>query len=187
MGISLNPSSLLNGQGLDVSSVVSQILSDSSGQLTVWQGEQTTLQGQASDLTVLNTDLTNLATAVAALADPAGALAAQSATSSDSGVLTATADTTAVAGNHTITVSNLATVGTVYTADFSGGANTSILPANATGGEIDLQVGGGNPIPIEITPGSNDTLTTLASYINSQNLGVNASVIPTPMVRGWLW
>ena len=133
--------------------------------------------GPGQDLTVLNTDLTNLATAVAALADPAGALAAQSATSSDSGVLTATADTTAVAGNHTITVSNLATVGTVYTADFSGGANISILPANATGGEIDLQVGGGNPIPIEITPGSNDTLTTLASYINSQNLGVNASVI----------
>ncbi len=32
-------------------------------------------------------------------------------------------------------------------------------------------------MPITITPGSNDTLTTLASYINGQNLGVNASVI----------
>lgn len=177
MGISFNPSSLLSGQGIDVSSLVSQILSNSSGQLTEWQSEQTTLQGQASDLTAINTALTNLATAVTALADPAGALAAQSATSSDSGVLTATADTTAVAGNHTITVSNLATTGTVYTNDFAGGATTSILPQGATGGEIDLQIGGANPVPITITPGSNDTLTTLASYINTQNLGVNASVI----------
>jgi len=177
MGISFNPSSLLNGQGIDVSSLVSQILSNSSGQLTEWQSEQTTLQGQASDLTVLNTALTNLATAVTALADPLGALTAQSATSSNTGVLNATASTSAVAGNHAIVVTNLASAGTVYTSEFTGGANSSILPLNATGGEIDLQVGGGTPVPITITPGSNDTLTKLASYINGQNLGVNASVI----------
>jgi flagellar hook-associated protein 2 len=177
MGISLNPATLLSGQGLDVSSLVSQILSESSGQLTQWQGEQTTLQSQASDLTAINTDLTNLATAVTALADPLGALTAQSATSSDTSVLSATADTTAAAGTHTIAVTNLATAGAVYTNEFAGGANSSILPSNATSGEIDLQIGNANPVPITITPGSNDTLTTLASYINGQNLGVNASVV----------
>jgi flagellar hook-associated protein 2 len=179
MGISLNPATLLSGQGLDVSSLVSQILSESSGQLTEWQGEQTTLQSQASDLAVINSALTNLATAVTALADPSGALTAQSATSSDTSVLGATADTTAVAGTHTIAVSNLATAGAVYTNEFAGGATTSILPTGATSGEIDLQIGGstGTTQPITITAGSNDTLTTLASYINSQNLGVNASVV----------
>lgn len=177
MGISFNPSSLLSGQGIDVSSLVSQILSNSSGQLTEWQSEQTTLQGQASDLTAINTALTNLASAVTALADPLGALTAQSATSSDTGILNATASTSAVAGNHSIVVSNLATAGTAYTNDFAGGANASILPNGATTGEIDLQVGGDIPVPIAITPGSNDTLTTLASYINSLTLGVNASVI----------
>lgn len=179
MGISLNPATLLSGQGLDVSSLVSQILSESSGQLTEWQGEQTTLQSQASDLTAINSALTNLATAVTALADPLGALTAQSATSSDTGVLTATADTSAVAGTHTVAVSNLATAGAVYTNDFAGGASASILPSGATSGEIDLQIGGstGKTQAITITPGSNDTLTTLASYINSQNLGVNASVV----------
>jgi flagellar hook-associated protein 2 len=177
MGISLNPATLLSGQGLDISSLVSQILSQGSGQLTDWQGEQSTLQSQASDLTVINTALTNLATAVTALADPLGALTAQSATSSDTSVLSATADTTAAAGNHTIAVSNLATAGAVYTNEFAGGTNTSILPTNATSGEIDLQIGGATPVPITITPGSNDTLTTLASYINHQNLGVNASVV----------
>jgi flagellar hook-associated protein 2 len=177
MGISFNPASLLSGQGIDVSSLVSQILSNSSGQLTEWQSEQTNLQGQASDLTILNTGLTNLATTVTALADPLGALTAQLATSSNTGVLTATASTSAVAGNHSIVVSNLASAGTVYTNDFAGGASASILPPNATSGEIDLQVGGGTPVPITITTGSNDTLTSLASYINGQNLGVNASVI----------
>jgi flagellar hook-associated protein 2 len=173
MGISLNPSSLLNGQGIDVSSLVSQILSNSTGQLTEWQDEQTTLQGQASDLTAINSDLSALATAVTALADPQGALTAQSATSSDTSVLSATADTTAVSGNHSITVTSLATAGAVYTNDLAGGASASILPS----GEIDLQIGGATPVPITITPGSNDTLTTLASYINGQNLGVDASVV----------
>ncbi len=177
MGISLNPASILSGQGIDVSSLVSQILSESSGQLTEWQSEQSTLQSQASDLNVLNSGLTNLATAVTALADPLGALTAQTATSSNTGVLTATAQTSAVAGNHSIVVTNLASAGTAYTEDFTGGANASILPTNATTGEIDLQIGASTPVPIQITAGSNDTLTTLASYINGQNLGVNASVI----------
>src|SRR5579863_347946 len=177
MGISLNPASILSGQGIDVSSLVSQILSESSGQLTEWHSEQSTVQSQASDLTAINSALTNLATAVTALSDPLGALTAQSATSSNTGVLTATAQTSAVAGIHTLVVSNLASAGTVYTNDFAGGANATILPGGATGGEIDLQVGGGTPVPVTITPGSNDTLATLASYINGQNLGVKASVI----------
>lgn len=177
MGISLNPATLLSGQGIDVSSLVTQILTQNSGQLTEWQNEQAVLQSQASDLTTINTALTNLATAVTALSDPTGALAAQSATSSSPDILTASALTTAAAGNHTIVVSNLASAGSVYTTDFAGGANTSILANNASTGEIDLQVGGANPVPIAITAGSNDTLSTLAAYINNQNLGVNASVI----------
>src|SRR5580693_8791817 len=83
MGISLNPSTLLSGQGINVSSLVNQILSESDGQLTEWQNEQSTLQTQAGDLTSINTDLSNLATTVQALADPLGALTSLSATSSD--------------------------------------------------------------------------------------------------------
>jgi flagellar hook-associated protein 2 len=177
MGISLNPASILSGQGIDVSSLVSQILSESSGQLTEWQSEQSTLQSQASDLTAINSALTNLATAVTALSDPLGALTAQAATSSNTGVLSATAQTSAVAGNYSIVVTNQASAGTVYTNDFAAGANASILPTGAGTGEIDLQIGTALPVPIQITAGSNDTLTTLANYINGQNLGVNASVI----------
>lgn len=179
MGISLNPSTLLNGQGIDVSSLVQQVLSETDGQLTTWQNEQTTLQTQASALTSINSDLNNLATAVQALSDPLGALTSQSATSSDSSLLTGTATSSASAGTHQIVVSNLATAGLVYTNDFASGASASILPSGATSGEIDLQIGGSTGIthPITITAGTNDTLSSLASYINSQSWGVTASVV----------
>ena len=177
MGISFSPAALLSGQGVDVKSLVQQIISESSGQLTGWQNEQATLQAQASDLTVVNAALSNLATSIQALSDPLGVLTAQSATSSNSGVLTATTTSAATAGTHQIVVSNLATQGLVYSNDFAGGANASILANGAGTGEIDLQIGGGTPQPITITAGSNDTLNTLASYINAQNYGVQATVV----------
>jgi len=179
MGISLNPSTLLSGQGIDVSSLVQEVLSQSSGQLTGWQNELTTLQSQANDLNGISNDLNSLATAVQALSDPLGALTSQSASSSNSGILTASATPSAAAGTHEIVVSNLATPGLVYTNDFAGGTTGSILPSGTSTGEIDLQIGGtsGTTHAITITAGSNDTLDTLASYINSQNWGVTASVV----------
>ncbi len=179
MGISLNPSTLLSGQGIDVSSLVQQVLSESSGQLTEWQNEQATLQTQAGDLTAINSDLSNLATAVQSLSDPLGALTSIAANSSDSSVLTATATSSAVAGTHQIVVNNLASAGVAYTESFAGGAKASILPNGTGSGEIDLQVGGatGTTHQIMITAGSNDTLTSLASYINQQNWGMTASVV----------
>ncbi|MGA8837760.1 MAG: flagellar filament capping protein FliD [Candidatus Sulfotelmatobacter sp.] len=183
MGVSLNPSTILSGQGIDVSSVVSQIIGEQSGQLTIWQGQQTTLATQEGLLEGEENNLTSLQTAVAALADPTGALAAQAATSSDSSVLTATAQTNAVTATHSIVVNNLATTGTLYTDPIADGPNASILANGETTGDIQLQVGGsGNtPFDIPITQGSNDTLTTLAAYINTQstanNWGVTASIV----------
>jgi len=183
VGISFNPSSLLSGQGIDVSTVVSELLNEQSGPLTEWQNEQATLQTQASALTSINNDLSNLATAVSALSDPLGVVSAQSATSSDTGVLTATADSTATGATHTIVVNNLASTGTVYTDAVSGGANVSILPSGASTGDFKIQIGGasGTTADIQITAGTNDTLTTLAQSINQQsaanNWGITASVV----------
>jgi len=183
MGISLNPSTLLSGQGLDVSSLVTQLLSQKSGQVTTWQNEQTTFQLQAGALQSINSDLSALATAVTALSDPLGALTAQVATSSDTSVLTATATTSAPAGQHNIVVSNLATQGLIYADAIAGGANVSILPQGQTTGDLKLQIGGagGTSADIQITAGSNDTLATLASSINSlsttNHWGITASVV----------
>jgi flagellar hook-associated protein 2 len=183
MGVSLNPSTILSGQGIDVSSVVQQIISEQSGQLSVWQGQQTAFATQDGLLEGEENNLTNLQTAIAALADPAGALTAQAATSANPGVVTATAQNSAIAGTHQIVVTSLATTGTLYTNPIPAGANTSFLSGGQTTGDVQLQVGGsgGTTYDIPITQGSNDTLNTLATYINTQstanNWGVTASVV----------
>src|SRR5208337_2133961 len=173
---------LLNGNGIDVNSLVSQIEAQQLGQVTIWQQEQTDLSTQAGLLLGLNQNLSSLQTAVQALADPTGPLAAMAATSSDPGILSASAQTSAIAGTHQIVVNTLASTGEIYTAELANGT-TSFLPSGATGGDIKLQVGGpsGTVDDIPITQGSNDTLNTLASYINQQstqnNWGVTASVV----------
>jgi flagellar hook-associated protein 2 len=182
MGISFNAASLLNGNGIDVNAVVSELQSASSGQLTLWKQEQSDLQTKASQLTTINTDLSSLASAVQALTDPLGAFSAVSASSSLPAVVTATASSSATPGNHTLVVSSLASSGTVYTAALAD-AKTSFLPSGAASADIKLQVGGSNGTThdIQITAGTNDTLSTLATYINQQssanNWGVTATVL----------
>src|SRR5262249_8835775 len=78
MGISINPATLLNGQGINVTDLVQQVLSQQSGPLILWENEQSTLQTQASAITSINNDLNSLATAVQALSDPLGALSSLS-------------------------------------------------------------------------------------------------------------
>jgi flagellar hook-associated protein 2 len=162
---------------------VSQIIGEQSGQLSIWQGQQSTLATQEGLLEGEENNLTSLQTAVAALADPTGALVAQAAGSSDPSVVTATAQSNAVAATHSIVVNSLATSGTLYTDPIAAGPSTSFLASGQTTGDIKLQVGGsgGTPDDIAITKGSNDTLTTLAAYINTQstanNWGVTASVV----------
>jgi flagellar hook-associated protein 2 len=181
MGISFNASSLLNGNGIDVNAVVSEIQGAQSGQLTIWQGDQTTLQTQATALAGINSDLSNLASAVQGLTGPNGALSALSATSSESAIVTATAQSGAANGNYTVVVSSLASTGTLYT-DSVANADSSILPNGQTSGNLSLQIGGptGTSADIAITS-ANDTLTTFAQSINtlsaSNNWGITASVV----------
>ena len=178
MGISFNATSLLNGNGIDVASVVNAILTPAAGSITILQNQQTDLATQAGLLLGINNNLTSLATAVTALADPNGALAAISATSSQPSILSATAQNTAASGTHQISVSNLASTGTVFTNSVTNG-DTSFLTGGATTGDIQLQIGEASGVTrdIPITKGSNDTLNTLANYINKQNWGVSANVV----------
>src|SRR5260370_1330805 len=168
MGISFNAAALLNGNGIDVKSVVNAILNRQTGPLTIWQNQQTDLSTQTALLSGLNNNLTSLAAAAISLANPTGPLASLAATSSDSSILTASADTTATAGTHQIVVSNLATTATIYTDPLADG-NTSFLTGGATSGDIKLQVGGvsGATHDIIIPQPSIHTLNTLPKYINT--------------------
>lgn len=180
MGISFNAASLLSGNGIDVNSVVSEIQAAQSGQETAWQADVSSLQTQATAINSINTDLSNLATAVQGLSN--GALAQLSANSSESAILTGTAESGATPANYSIVVSGLASTGTLYT-DEVANATTSILPSGQSTGNLTVQIGGasGTTANIAITAGSNDTLTTLASSINTLSAtnqwGITASVV----------
>jgi flagellar hook-associated protein 2 len=132
--------------------------------------QQKLLSSQQSALNNINNLLNTLQTAVQALQDPVGALAATSAASSDASVLTAATTTGATVGTHSVTVNSLAT-----TSSYDTNALASDSTTFATG-QFTIQVGSGSPVTVTVDS-TNNTLSGLASYINSQNYGVTASVI----------
>ena len=120
--------------GIDVTSVVNELMQVEDQPETQMQSEQTTINSQISALTNINTELTSLATSVNSLADFDGALSQMTTGSSDSSIVSASADTTAAAGTQTVTVSNLATTSSSYSGYISSGGSLA-------GDEIDVGFG----------------------------------------------
>jgi flagellar hook-associated protein 2 len=138
--------------------------------LAVLQQQQATLQTQSQTLTSIEGDITALATAVTAIGDSGTGINALSATSSNSSVLTASADSTATAQTHSITVNSLATTSSYYTNAVASGST-----AVATG-SFAITVGTKAPVTVTVDS-TNNTLNGIASAINGMNAGVTASVV----------
>lgn len=133
-------------------------------------GEQTQLNTESSALTSINNDLTALANAFQTLPSLAGGLSGMTASSAAPSVVSATADNTASAGTHPVTVSALATTSSYDTNELASASTTFGT------GTFDIQVGTGTAQTITVTS-ANDTLSGLATTINQAGLGVTASVI----------
>ncbi|HMD96024.1 MAG TPA: flagellar filament capping protein FliD [Terriglobia bacterium] len=174
-GINLNTSGFGLGTGINVQTTVATIIQADEAPEQPMLNEQTFLQSQSSAISNISSLLTTLQTSVQALQDPQGQLTSQVANSSNTAVLTATTTGGATLENHTITVGTLASTSSVYTTSLTNG-NTTF-----SGGQIQLQVGSNSPvtIPVDSTTHNDNTLNSLASYINknSQTLGVTANVI----------
>lgn len=149
---------------------VSQLIASEQGPEQLMQQQVATLSDQSTALGSLSTELTALQNAVFTLNDYQGALAAKQATSSDASVATATADTSATIGAHTLSVANLATTSSEYSNTLANGTTTF------TTGSFQLQVGTNSPVTVTVDT-TNDTLNGLATTINGLNAGVTASVI----------
>src|SRR5947209_4258666 len=168
MSISLNSANLLSGNGIDVNALVAEVMAPERAELQVYQQQQSALASQASLLTGMNNGLSNLWSAINSLKDVLGPLAAQTVSSSQPNIVTGSAQTSATPGTHTVVVSTLAAQGTLYTDPLADG-NTSVLPSGSQSADLQIQIGGssGTTKDVAIAAGSNDTLNTLASYINS--------------------
>jgi len=169
-GINLSSSSSASqGVGIDVTAVVDQILEAERGPERIWQGQQASLATQSAFLTGINSALTALKDKVNALKDALGAITAKAATSSEPGILTATAQTSAASESHLIVVNNLVSTSSAYTDAVPTGSFVSQ-------GSFTFQVGTGLPATINVNTDT-VTLDDLASYINGQSFGVTANVI----------
>ncbi len=165
----LNSSTVSSGNGIDVTTVVNQIIDAARGPEKIWQQQQSQLTAQTNALNSLNSSLTALQTALRSLTDLSGVISSNAATSSQPGVLTASAQIGAPAGNHSITVTSLATTASAYTDPLADGDTT--FPT----GTLTLQIGATSTDIV--VDGTNNTLNQLAAAINQKNIGVTASVI----------
>lgn len=168
--VGLNFGSPTSGAGFDVSSTVAQIVSNMQKVETPWQNQLTSLQNQDSVISNLGSLLSNLSNDISKLTDFEGILAQKAGSSSDNNVVELTSATSsAIAGTHTVVVNSLAKTSSGYLAEL--GSSSAKLS-----GSITFQVGSGASKSITIDQNHN-TLSGLASAINSSGLGLTASVL----------
>lgn len=167
-----------SGQGFDVSTTVAAIVANLQAVETPWKNQLTSLQSQDTALTSIGTDLSALSTAMASLYSFDGVLSEKEGSSSDNSVLTLTnATSAAVAGSHTLVVGQLAqtysyasTAGAISSGDTLSGRLT-INGQTITISDGTATASDGSTIP------QNNTLATLASYINEGDYGVQANAV----------
>jgi flagellar hook-associated protein 2 len=164
---SINLSSLGLGDGLDDSSLISQLVAIESEPLTTLQSQASSIGSASSSISSFSTTLNALQTAAQTLADPTQ-YDSFSATSSSSEVVASTG-TGAVAGNYSVTVSALAQAQTTFSDPQSSGTS----PLNISG-TLGLTVGGST---VNVAVSSGDSLADIAAAISSSGAPVSASVV----------
>lgn len=168
--IGLNFGSPTSGAGFNVSSTVAEIVSNLQNVETPWKNQLTSLESQDTAISSLGTLFSNLSTDMSSLTDPEGILAQKEGSSSNTGVLELTAATSsAAAGTHTVVVNNLAQTSSGYLAEIVNSSDT-------LSGSVTLTVGNGTAHNISLNSTDN-TLSGLASAINTSGAGITASVL----------
>ena len=169
--VGLNFGSPTSGAGFDVSTTVAEIVSNLENVETPWKTQLTKLETQDTAISSLGTLFSNLSNDMSALTDFQGVMSQMEGSSSDQNVLTLTAaNSAAIAGTHTVEVTNLAQTSSGYLAAIGNASDTLT-------GSITLQVGAnGAPQTIELDS-SDNTLAGLAAAINQSGAGVSASVL----------
>ena len=158
-----------SSSGIDVTAAVNSAVTAARAPEQAWQTEESTLQSQISALTQIQTDASTLDNDVQNLNSITGPLSAMTVTSSNDNVVTATAASGSAVGNHVIVVNGLATTASWTSGTFA--SSSTALPV----GSFTITPGSGTATTI--TTDGTETLSQVASQINSDNLSVTASVI----------
>ena len=167
------------GSGLDVQSIVSQLVAIEKRPLTQLQTKATTIQTQLSTYGKIKSQASALGDAAALLAGASG-WNAQKASSSNATAVGVTAGSTAVATSLGVEVSQLARAQSSASLGVTAGA-----AVGATGSlQIELGSWSADAVPVFAAGSSKsvaidpaDTMSAIASKINSADAGVTATVL----------
>lgn len=171
-------SSIGIGSGLDVNSIVSQLVAIEKQPLTALTTKATTVQSQISAFSQIQSQFASL-TDVATRLSATSAWGARNATSSSSSVATVTATSSANAASFSLDVDALAQQQAVSSAPMAKsskpGAGTLTLQLGTWSGN-GASFTAGTASAVDVTVAATDTLAMIASKINSAGAGVRASV-----------
>lgn len=186
--------STTSSSSLDVNAIVTSLMSIERQPITKLNTKQTDYQAKITALGLIKSKVDAFQTAVKSLSNPSsGSFVAFKATSSDTTILSATANSTAVAGTYSLDVTSLAqsqklvavgqtssttaiSDGTATTVTFDFGTITGgTLTAGAYSGAT-FATNGSATKSITID-GTNNTLQGIRDAINAAKMGVSASII----------
>ena len=158
------------GSGLDLNTLLTKLMTVASQPLNALNQQEQTYQTQLSDYGQLQSAVSSFQSTMQTLSSLSQFLV-YNASSSNQSVLTASADSTAQAGSHSITVNTLAQSQVLSSAAFT---NSSTVVGTGT---LSITVGSASfSVTIDST---NDTVSGIAAAINgaSGNTGVTANVV----------
>lgn len=183
------------GSGINATQLIAQLIAVDQAPINQLNTDNTTLQSQITAYGQLSGAVSTFQIALGALTDPS-AYTGLNATPSNSSVLSASAGSSASAGNYNIAVSQLATAETLVTpgqssatAAIGSGASTTVSfqfgsTSNSGSGTTftqDAAFGGGS-LTID---SSDNSLQGIANAINAAGVGVTASVINDGSSSPW--
>lgn len=172
------------GSGLDVNSIVTQLVAIEKQPLKTLQTKATTLQSQLTLYGTIKSQVSALKDAATALAS-ASSWEAQAATSSNTSAATVSVDSTATSTSFGLDITRLAQAQTTASRSVAAGA---ALGAGSGTGQLTIQLGswgaaGAGPFvagaatAVTVNVNETDTYTAIAAAINAANAGVKATVI----------
>ncbi len=157
--------------GIDVTAAVNAAIYAAQAPERQWQTQQATLQSQITAVGSVQTAMAAVTTDLDAFNDLGGVLASQSVTSSDPSVVTGSVTTGATSESHAITVTNLATKASWYSAPVT--SQSSSLGSSV----ISIVKGDGTQASFTLGGSGTSSLSALANSINAGGLGITASVV----------
>lgn len=172
------------GSGLDVNSIVTQLVAIEKQPLKTLQTAASKLQSQVSVYGTIKSQISTLQDAATALAKDSS-WAVQSATSSDTTVATVSVDSTASSTEFSLTTNGLARAQSIVSQGLEAGVSVG-APAGTGTGTLTIRLGSwatgsfvidGDVDPVDVVVNESDDYAAIASAINAANAGLKATVL----------